>query len=176
MELVILAAAALLLGGIGYLAVKSYTRRLLGPVALDVSATEVCMGDQLEYELRLSPTGRLHVNAITLECRGYEWIQWRETQHYTDSKGNSRTRTVTKTKTQTLHEDRAELAGNRPLPPGGTFAEGGVFAIPREGPPSMSADDNAIRWQLDLHIDIRGLPDFEETYAFEVKPARRRRG
>ena len=37
----------------------------------------------------------------------------------------------------------------------------------------MSASDNAIRWQLVLHVDIRGLPDVTERYDFEVKPARR---
>jgi hypothetical protein len=155
------------------LGLRGYSRALLGPVDLHVSAEEVCMGDRLGFELALNPTGKVHVNRVTLECRGYEWIQWRETESYTDSDGRSQTRTVTRSKTHTLHEETQELASDRPLRAGTAFHESGHFDIPLEGPPSMAADDNAIRWKLELHVDILGLPDVKETYELAVKPARR---
>jgi hypothetical protein len=162
----------LALAGFGvWVYLKSHAQKLLGPVDLTVTPNELCIGEALDYRLALSPTGRLQVNAVTLRCHGYEWIMWTEQQRSTNSKGRSTTRTVTRTRTHDLYDESHVLTENQTLT-GAAVTLDGRFELP-ELPPSMEADNNAIRYKLRLHIDISGLPDFTEEYDFHVVPARR---
>jgi hypothetical protein len=161
--------------GIGVSVIGAHTRAVLGPVDFRVTNKRVCLDDRLGCELTLNPTGALEVNRISLCCRGYEWIRWTESQSYTDSNGRSKTRTVTRTQTHDFYSVSEDLSEAFRTKAGKAFSASAQFVIPADVPPSFAADDNAVRWELQLHVDIAGLPDVKETYAFDVRPLRKKK-
>lgn len=168
-EMVFFLLLAVLIGGGLYYGLKAHARALVGPVRLEVSPDGAELGRPLEVKLSISPTGKLEMNGVRLGVRGYEWIRWTETETSTDSNGKSQTRTVTRTRTQNVFHESKRL-GARTLSQGSGIDETFRCTVPREGPPSFAASDNAIRWEAYVELDIAGLPDVHEETSFSVVP------
>lgn len=168
--IIVMLVMATVVGAALYLGVKAYSRALLGPIDLSTSTRRAYLGEPVAYQIKLAPKGNLQVRRMLLHCVAYEWIQWTEDEDYKDSDGESRTRTVTKTRTHELLDMQQSLMAGEPLKSDEPVSLDGSFRIPVDGPPSMEARDNAIRWCLRLVVDIEGLPDVTETYDFEVRP------
>ena len=37
--------------------------------------------------------------------------------------------------------------------------------------PTFRASDNEVRWELTVHVDIKGWPNLEESYVVDVHPS-----
>jgi hypothetical protein len=160
---------AVLVGGGLFYGLKAHARALLGPVRLEVSPDGAELGRSLEVKLAISPTGKLEINSVRLGVRGYEWIRWTETETTTDSDGKRSTRTVTRTRTQDFFHESKRL-GARTVSQGAGIDTTFRCTVPREGPPSFAASDNAIKWEAYVELDIAGLPDVREETSFTVAP------
>jgi len=152
-----------------YAVLHARSRGLLGPIQLEVTPEMPELGRDIEVKLTVVPTGRLELNRVRIGVRGYEWIQWRETETTTDSDDQSSSRTVTRSETHDLFHERETLRG-RVLTANAGLAEVFRCTIPREAPPSFAADDNAIRWEAYVEFDIAGLPDVREVLPLGVLP------
>jgi hypothetical protein len=152
-----------------YHVTKARARGLLGPIQLEVTPESPELGRDIEVKLTVVPTGRIELNRVRLGVRGYEWIQWRETETSTDSDGKSRSRTVTRSKTHDVFHERETLRGQM-LTANAGLAQVFRCSIPRDAPPSFAADDNAIRWEAYVEFDIAGLPDVREVVPLGVLP------
>ncbi len=160
-----------------YTAFERYAKRLVGPIDFSISNPVMRMGEELMFSLKFSPRKKVTLKSVQVILRGYEWIQWTETEWETSSNsesggGGSTSRTVTKTKTHELYRNRSDVAHSRVVQTGEAIEHHGSFRIPQEGPPSVTAPDNKIIWKLSVEIGIKGLPEIQEEHSLSVLPVK----
>ncbi|MBN1359499.1 MAG: DUF3592 domain-containing protein [Sedimentisphaerales bacterium] len=120
---------------------------------LELSAGRVPLGGAAALSWQFSgQTGRIRALAVTL--RGVEEARYRKgTSTYTD------------------HSTFYEMELYRTESPSEMGSGQVGFVIPAETMHSFEAENNKIRWSLELHGDIKCWPDVKESFPIEVVPA-----
>lgn len=158
---------------------ERYIKRLLGPINFSISSPVIRMSEELKFSLTFSPRRKVTLQSVQVILHGYEWIEWTESETTTtttttggmgDVRTTSTATSVTKNDTHTLHRRTSDLVINLVVQAGEVIEHTGSFTIPQEGPPTITASDNKIIWELIVKIDIKGLPDFQEEHSLSVLP------
>lgn len=132
--------------------------RLTGRVECEVLPLRVAAGDTIKGSLKFTPRRSLTVNAIT----------WKVTATERCESGSGSNR---KTRTHVAFQQLRQLAEAGLFEAGTpqTFA----FECPVSGtaPPSLKFNDNELRWEAELRIDIPGWSDWVKPFKLTVTPA-----
>lgn len=140
-----------------YAAVKNFVaRQALDDLEVDVQPSVVTPGDPIQSKVTFTPDSKVTLNGIDVTLRGFEEAVH---HHGTDST----------TYENTISESTIELSDAD-----GTYRKGTPLSfsteipIPEDAPPTFHADDNKIKWQCKVHIDIDTWPDWSKKYPVKV--------
>lgn len=81
--------------------------------------------------------------------------------------GGKQLRTIRKE----LHRASKELGHEERVPGGGELVLQETLALPDDAPPSLDLPDHELTWSVDLHVEMRGWPDWDEDVPLLVRPA-----
>ncbi|TNE87154.1 MAG: hypothetical protein EP330_19490 [Deltaproteobacteria bacterium] len=146
-------------GGIAFVAMRNrIAERKLGPVDVQLSATELDIGDELTVTVRLSPEQAVAIRGASVHLHAGEVV--------TRGSGTNRT-----TYREELLSERIAVAEAGEVRGETTWTA--RFRIPEGAPSSFSASDNHLAWNLTFQVDIPRWPDFVSTTPLSVFPATR---
>lgn len=130
--------------------------RGFGPGELIMNRMPLRLGEQTNIRFRQAVRGNKDITAVeaTLTCR--EWVRYR-------------------VGTDTRTESRVIWSQNLGSPPMSPMLSGGVdlgwaIQIPADQPPSFSAPDNALEWQITVTLKVARFPDPTATFLLPVLP------
>lgn len=128
----------------------------LGEVDLRVEPTSIQAGGVVKVRLRYKPTADLRLNQVSCKLEGFERV--------VRGSGTDKTTTVHTlfSREEKLHEGRARAGESVELTE--------EFKVPSDAAPTVSIDDNEVRWQVSVHFDIAGWPDWSRDVPFFVLP------
>jgi hypothetical protein len=132
--------------------------RLTGRVECEVSPVRVAAGDTIKCSLKFTPKRSLTINGIT----------WKVTATEQCKAGSGSNR---KTHTHVAFQELRWLAETGQLEAGSPQAYAFEFPVPATAPPSLKFNDNELRWEAEVRIDIPGWPDWVKTFKLVVTPA-----
>jgi hypothetical protein len=149
-------------GLIFYRSIRNYfAERRLGEVDVNLESAEATPGEQLRCRTTIAPLVTINLNEITVSLHGYEEVvsgggtnQTTNTRatHYEDVP-------IQQSKQATVHGGRRTFKTN--------------VTIPDSAPYSFYADDNQMRWDVELHVDVPNWPDWVHTELLTVRPESR---
>jgi hypothetical protein len=132
--------------------------RLTGRVECEVAPVRVAAGDTIKGSLKFTPRRSLTINAIT----------WKVTATERCSAGSGSNR---KTHIHVAFEEFRRLAEAGLLEAGMQQVYAFEFPVSLTAPPSLKFNDNELRWDAEVRIDIPGWPDWVKTFKLTVTPA-----
>lgn len=151
----------LLLGGGFLFALKGMWGRLgrgkLGEPTIQLSTTEVRLGEAIRFSLSMRPDQRTELRTLDaiLEC------EERVVQGHGQYQSHRR---------KVVYEKRLSLAQDVIIEPHRGFRRKGTLTLPEKGAPSFGAPDNQVVWWLRFQGDIVGWPDWKEPFLLTVRP------
>ena len=151
---------ALLVGGF-LLMLKGIWGRLgrgkLGEPTVQLSTTEVRLGEAIRFSLAMRPEQRTELRTldVILECE--ERVVHGHGQYQSHHR-------------KVVYERRISLAENLLIEPHRGMRRKGTITLPEEGPVSFGAPDNQLVWWLRFQGDIVGWPDWKEPFLLTVRP------
>lgn len=128
----------------------------LGKVEVVFPGQTVLPGRSLAGSLQMSPKGRVKINRISVEVTCSEVC--------VSGSGSNR-----KTHQHQLWKDAYDVLGPCELKQGTQVHEFSI-SIPSNAIPTIKLNDNEIRWQMQLRVDIPRWPDYVYTGSFVVHP------
>lgn len=136
---------------------QALVAKKLGRVAAELGGDLRAPGDALPVSVTLSPEKPVEVNEVTatLICR--------ELLAAENSKSNPQV--------QELHRQRVVLHAGGRVPGGEPTALRATLRIPEKPLYSFFANTLDLQWLVELHVDIKGWPDWEDTLHFRVWPS-----
>lgn len=136
---------------------NSLAERKLGPVVAAVTPQVTPPGQDLSLAMDFNPRGEARLNEITAVLKGYESV--------TSGSGTNKS-----TYTHTLYEEKVVLRGNGRLFAREAQELAARVTLPKDAPPSFSASDNELTWEVEFHIDIASWPDWNTKVPLQVLP------
>jgi hypothetical protein len=132
-------------------------RGKLGEPAIQLSTTELRLGEAIRFSLAMRPERRTELRSLDaiLECE--------ERVVHGHGQYRSHHRKV-------VFERRISLAEDLLVEPHRGFRRKGVLTLPEDAPPSFGAPDNQVVWWLRFQGDIVGWPDWNEPFLLTVRP------
>lgn len=132
-------------------------RGKLGEPTVQLSTTELRLGEAILFSLALRPDRRTELRSLDaiLEC------EERVVHGHGQYRSNRR---------KVVYEKRLSLAQGAIIEPHRGFRRKGTLTIPENGPPSFGAPDNQVVWWLRFQGDIVGWPDWREPFLLTVRP------
>lgn len=152
---------SLLLAGGFLFMIKGIWGRLgrgkLGEPSVQLSTTEVRLGEPIRFSLAMRPEQRTELRSldVILECE--ERVVHGHGQYQSHHR-------------KVVFEKRLSLAENLLIEPHRGFRRKGMLTLPEQGPVSFGAPDNQVVWWLRFQGDIVGWPDWKEPILLTVRP------
>ncbi|MBN2578325.1 MAG: DUF3592 domain-containing protein [Pirellulales bacterium] len=145
---------------VGLFLIYVFFRKLLiatgiGPTLLEISEHPLYPGE--EYQVFLSQTGRLKVNALTLSLVCEERATYQQGT-------NTRTETRPVFKQELFRREQFEI------PPGLPFETETRLQVPLGAMHSFKSEHNEIQWTLVAEGDIAGWPDYKRAFPVLIYP------
>ncbi len=137
---------------------KLLARSRVGEPQVQIEPEIVRPGEAVHVQLALDPRRKVRLNEITSKLRGREVVV----------RGSGKN---SKTSTHELHEKAKTLVAEKVLKSGQKHTFETDFTIPENAPPSFGAPGNELVWQIELHVDIAGWPDWKQQRRIVVQPA-----
>jgi hypothetical protein len=143
-----------------YFSIRNYFAEMrVGDVDVTLDPEEASPGHEVTCTVRLNPPQQVTLNKIELRWHGFEKV--------VSGHGTNKT-----TYTHTLYEETSVLPGTEQATLGGGAKEfQGRLTLPDHVPYSFEADDNKLRWEVEVKVDIPGWPDWKHAEPFVVRPA-----
>lgn len=132
--------------------------RRLGPVVVEVPTGPLRGGDTVPVRVAFTPSAAITA-AVEVTLRGKEQV--------VSGSGTNKT-----THTHVLYTRDETLRAHGPMPQGAAVALDASLALPAGAPASFEADDNALRWEVEVRVAIDGWPDWSRVNVLHVAPAR----
>lgn len=136
---------------------NSIAERKLGPVIASAEPKVALPGEEISLALDFNPRAEARLNEITATLKGYESV--------TSGSGTNKS-----TYTHTLYEEKVVLRGNGRLFAREAQELAARVTLPKDAPPSFSASDNELTWEVEFHIDIASWPDWNTKVPLQVLP------
>jgi hypothetical protein len=132
-------------------------RGKLGEPTVNLSTTELGLGEAIRFSLALRPEQRteLRVLEAVLECE--ERVVHGHGQYQSHHR-------------RVVFEKRLSLAEDLLIEPHRGLRRKGTLTLPEDGPPSFGAPHNQVVWWLRFRGDIVGWPDWKEPFLLTVRP------
>jgi len=138
---------------------RTFAQRKLGRPNVRIDPRTVAPGQALRVEVRLQPKYAATINSVTAQLQAREVV--------VHGSGTRKT-----THSQIVYEMETPLTVGKPrLRAGERRRMQADFGVPPDAPLSFTARDNAVRWELAVHIDVESWPDWHETFPIGVLPA-----
>jgi hypothetical protein len=126
---------------------KKLAERKLGKVDLSVQPTAARPGDELKCAIRFTPQTDAQVDSVTISLTGME--------RAVSGSGSNR-----RTHKSDFHNSSQEVMARRQFHKGEYVALQAKIVLPKDAVPTFHASDNRVVWQISVHIDIPGWPDW----------------
>jgi hypothetical protein len=132
-------------------------RGKLGEPTVNLSTTELRLGEAIRFSLALRPEQRteLRVLEAVLECE--ERVVHGHGQYQSHHR-------------RVVFEKRLSLAEDLLIEPHRGLRRKGTLTLPEDGSPSFGAPYNQVVWWLRFRGDIVGWPDWKEPFLLTVRP------
>jgi hypothetical protein len=132
-------------------------RGKLGEPTVQLSTTELRLGEAILFSLTLRPDRRTELRSLDaiLECE----------ERVVHGHGQYRSH-----QRKVVYEKRISLAQDLIIEPHRGLRRKGTLSLPEDGPPSFGAPDNQVVWWLRFQGDIVGWPDWKEPFLLTVRP------
>lgn len=134
------------------------SQQKLGDLEIVTKPDVVTRGEAITLHTVLAPKSDLTVNAVSATLVGKEIAV-------------SGSGTRKKTHTHNLCSRRVELGRDLQLAKGERHELTGQLKVPKDAAPTFRADDNDVRWEVVVDVDIKDWPDFEQVREIEVHPS-----
>lgn len=131
--------------------------RKVGDVGAEVEPRRVGPGGTVRVRVKIEPPRDARINEVTATLKGRE--------RCISGSGTDRT-----THTHVLHDMPTVLSGPLALPAGVAREIEAELVVPEDAPWSFAASDNAVLWEVVVHVDIPSWPDWKETIPLLVWP------
>jgi hypothetical protein len=132
--------------------------RLTGRVECEVAPLRVAAGGTINVSLKFTPRRSLTINGIT----------WKVTATERCEAGSGSNR---KTHTHIAFQHSRRLAEPGLLEAGLQKVYAFEFPVSLTAPPSLKFNDNELRWDAEVRIDMPGWPDWVKAFKLAVAPA-----
>ncbi|OVE74319.1 hypothetical protein BVX93_00210 [bacterium B13(2017)] len=139
-------------------AMKWYAERKIGKVSLDCGNKIIYPNSKLKINLNFTPKEKCQINGIYSELKGFESV--------TSGSG-----TNSHTYSHDLHKEKVTLVSNYSCIRGNQLNFSHEIQIPDIQAYSFESSSNRIKWELKVHIDIPGCPDWRETIQLSMYPS-----
>lgn len=158
--LLIFASWIILIIGIIYgvkKAMKWYAERKIGKVMVDCGDKIIYPNTNLNLNINFTPKETCQINGIYAELKGWESV--------TSGSG-----TNSHTYTNELHKEKLTVVSNYSCHRGNPMNFSHEINIPDVQAWSFESSSNRVKWELKVHIDIPGCPDWREKYELAMYP------
>jgi hypothetical protein len=151
----------ILLGGGFLFTIRGFWGRLgrgkLGEPTVQLSTTEVRLGEAIRFSLAMRPDQRTELRSldVILECE--ERVVHGHGQYQSHHR-------------KVVYEKRLSLAEDLLIEPHRGLRRKGTLTLPEKGPVSFGAPHNQVVWWLRFQGDIVGWPDWKEPFLLTVRP------
>ncbi len=153
-ETVVLAVMGFLL----YRAARNMlAERRLGTVDVQIPE-QLEPGDTVDVLVHCEPRRTTPLNKVTLTLRCREKA--------VSGSGTNRT-----THTHTVWSDTYETGASTTMEAGEPAVYAHSFTLPADAAPSFAAPSNELIWEVEVHFDIPGAPDWGKTFPLTVRPS-----
>lgn len=139
-----------------YLLRNVIARLKLGPVELSAEPAVAVAGDMVSFSVGFAPRSEAHINSVVATLRGKEVV--------VSGSGTNRS-----THTNVLHAESQTLEAGGQIRALEQVSLQGELLLPGDAPASFSASDNALVWEVELHIDIARWPDYKSSAPVHVR-------
>lgn len=137
---------------------RGIAQKKLGIPEVRIGTSVARPGLKIPVFVGIKPRAAVKLEGVTAELRATEVV--------VSGSGTNRT-----THRQVLHQAKATLdVGGREVGPGEAMDLEGELEVPPGAPPTFSAPDNELRWEIVIHIGIAGWPDWKREYPLSVRP------
>lgn len=131
-------------------------QRKLGPVNLIAEPDVVVAGDTVSFSVGFTPRSEAHISSVVVTLRGSEVV--------VSGSGTNRS-----THTHVLHAESQTLEAGSHVRALEQVSLQGELLLPADAPASFSASDNALVWEVEVHIDIARWPDYQSSVPVRVR-------
>ncbi|MFB6351537.1 MAG: hypothetical protein ABEK29_07100 [Bradymonadaceae bacterium] len=132
----------------------------LEEIEVELTPETTSPGEAVECRIGLDPNNDVSLNGITARLRRREFAIDRR-------QGNDTRRRI---HDEVYEETEVPEASGVTLMAGESAEYQTTLTVRETGAYSFESDDNKIRWQVVVTIDVEGWPDWERTPTFMVRP------
>lgn len=137
-----------------------FSEMRLGDVDVHLDTDEVTPGGELRCRVVLRPSGSVELNNISVELHGYERV--------VSGHGTNKS-----TYTHTVHSGEELVRDSVQTTLRGEPTEYAVeLEVPQTAPFTFHAHENHLKWEVEVHVDVPGWPDWTHAEPLTVRPGR----
>ncbi len=144
------------------LPIRNYlAEQRLGDVDVHLDPGDASPGETVRCRVEMAPSSTVDLNEISVRLHGHEKV--------VSGHGTNET-----TYTQTVHEEETTIPGSEQAAiRGGRRTFKTSLSLPPSAPFSFYAEDNQMRWDVEVHVDVPNWPDWVHTELLTVCPGSR---
>ncbi|HKL87759.1 MAG TPA: hypothetical protein VJ884_02065 [Salinibacter sp.] len=140
---------------------NALAERRLGSVNVQLDPAETHPGERMRCRVSMEPPSTVDLNEITVRLHGYERV--------VSGHGTNKT-----TYTHTVHDETTSIRASQQATIHGAFRTfEAETSLPDSAPFSFHADDNELKWEVEIHVDVPNWPDWSHTEPLTVRPKTR---